>query len=214
MFLDRDGTINREVHHLRRIDDFELLDGAAEAIRLLNERQLRVVVVTNQAAIGRGLLSEEGLDDIHATMHEQLGLHGAHVDSIYYCPHHPTKGVGDYRVDCECRKPRTGSLRRAAQELGLDLTQSFIVGDKRSDLEAGRAAGCRTVLVRTGYGREAEVEVCRKLASRSLKTITTPSPEVRSTDRALPPNETNGALADHVADNILEAAQWILAQLT
>ncbi len=192
VFLDRDGTINREVHHLHRSEHMELLDGAARAIRHLNEAGVRVVVVTNQSTVARGLLTESGLDGIHAAMRAQLEAHGAYVDAIYACPHHPTEGVGAYRIECGCRKPRTGTLERAARDLNLDLGCAFMVGDKRSDLEAGRAAGCRTVLVRTGYGSAEETQLRTALHARSEQP-TTP-------------------LADHVADNLLEAVQWILAQ--
>ncbi len=182
VFLDRDGTINREVHHLRRVEELELLHGAAAAIRTLNRAGLKVIVVTNQAAVARGLLSEEKLAEIHRVLQGMLAREGAFVDAIYYCPHHPTAGLGSYRQACTCRKPNPGALLLAARELGIDLERSFLVGDKMSDLEAGRAAGCRTVLVRTGYGRLTE-----------------------TTAAAAP------ARPDHVATNLLEATEWILA---
>lgn len=209
VFLDRDGTINREVHHLNRVEDFELLDGAAQAIRLLNEAGVRVVVVTNQAAVGRGLLSERGLNDIHASMEQQLHEHGAHVDSIYSCPHHPTAGIGVYGVECTCRKPRPGSLERAARELGLDLERSFIVGDKQSDLDAGASVGCKTVLVRTGYGREVEEQFEHSTTTESHDAVS-----ASSNKTAVKPARNDGRLADHIANNLLEAAQWILAEIT
>jgi D-glycero-D-manno-heptose 1,7-bisphosphate phosphatase len=214
VFLDRDGTINREVHHLRRVDQFELLDRAAEAIRLLNESGMRVVVVTNQAAIARGLLSVDGLDEIHTAMHTLLGRHGARVDAIYYCPHHPTEGVGAYRTECSCRKPRPGALKRAAHELQLDLENSFFVGDKRSDLEAGRAAGCGTILVRTGYGRATEAQLQEALQPRRAETQTVSAARGRPTEHNPSPSRTYHGLVDHVAENLLEAAQWILARNT
>jgi len=182
IFLDRDGTINREVHHLRRIDELELLRGSAEAIRLFNRAGLKVIVVTNQAGIARGLLSEERLDEIHRSLRAMLAREGAYVDAIYYCPHHPTEGFGRYRLDCVCRKPRPGALHRAADELGLNLSRSCFVGDKSSDIEAGRAAGCRTILVRTGYGMATEAVL-----------------------------QASKRRPDHVAVDLLEAAHWILA---
>lgn len=211
VFLDRDGTINREVHHLRRVDQLELLDGAAEAIRLLNEHGARVVVVTNQAAIGRGLLNEAGLDDIHAALDAVLAQHGARIDAVYSCPHHPTEAIGAYRVECSCRKPRPGSLQRAALELGVELEGAFMIGDKRSDLEAGRAVGCRTILVRTGYGQDTESELRQEdviavvPAHEHANRETTEEPSRHATPLMRP-------LADHVANNLLEAVQWILAQ--
>ena len=185
VFLDRDGTINREVHHLRRVEELVLLDGAAEAIRALNHSAFKVVVVTNQAAIGCGLLSEPALASIHAALREMLARQGAHVDAIYYCPHHPTEAEAPFRVECGCRKPRPGALLRAAAELGLDLRRSFVVGDKLSDLQAGQAAGCRTVLVRTGHGCAAEAGL-----------------------------GAAGERHDHVAADLMEAVQWILTQET
>ncbi len=156
VFLDRDGTINEEVHHLSRPQQFKLIDGAAEAISLLNQAGFKVVVFTNQSAVARGALSEAGLQAIHQLMVDRLRAQGAYLDGIYWCPHHPTAGVGPYKVACHCRKPKPGMLERAARELAIDLSGSFVVGDKMSDLEAGYAAGCRNILVRTGYGLEQE----------------------------------------------------------
>lgn len=156
VFLDRDGTINEEVHHLSQPQQFKLIDGAAEAISLLNQAGFKVVVFTNQSAVARGALSEAGLQAIHQLMVDRLGAQGAYLDGIYWCPHHPTAGVGPYKVACQCRKPKPGMLERAARELAIDLSGSFVVGDKMSDLEAGYAAGCRNILVRTGYGLEQE----------------------------------------------------------
>lgn len=156
VFLDRDGTINEEVHHLSQPQQFKLIDGAAEAISLLNQAGFKVVVFTNQSVVARGALSEAGLQAIHQLMVDRLRAQGAYLDGIYWCPHHPTAGVGPYKVACQCRKPKPGMLERAARELAIDLSGSFVVGDKMSDLEAGYAAGCRNILVRTGYGLEQE----------------------------------------------------------
>lgn len=149
VFLDRDGTINEEVEYLDDPQDLRLIPGAVEAIRLLNEAGVPAIVVTNQAGVGRGYFSEARVEAIHQQLAKQLAAHGAHLDATYYCPHHPDEG-------CDCRKPNPGMLKRAAQEHDIDLGRSFAVGDKVSDLEAGRRAGCRTVLVLTGYGAEAQ----------------------------------------------------------
>lgn len=199
---------------MRRVDQLELLEGAAEAIRLLNESGVRVVVVTNQAAIGRGLLTEAGLDEIHVALDALLAQHGARVDAVYSCPHHPSEGIGAYRVDCSCRKPRPGLLQRAAFDLNVDLESAFMIGDKRSDLEAGRAVGCSTVLVRTGYGRETESELEREEPSGVVHVEervdhTTAEERAQQSRHA---TQVSRPLADHVANNLLEAAQWILAQ--
>lgn len=145
VFLDRDGTIARDVPYCRRPEDFELLPGVPEAVRLLNESGLLVVVITNQSGVGRGYFTEEALATIHQKMVTELGKHGARVDGIYYCPHHPDDG-------CDCRKPGTALFRKAADDLKIDLSQSFVIGDMPLDINAGRAIGARTVLVTTGPG--------------------------------------------------------------
>ena len=154
MFLDRDGTINVEVNYLSRPDQLELLPTVVETISMLNARRIPVVVITNQAGIARGYFPERQLEDVHRRLHQLLDEGGAKFDGVYYCPHHPTEGVGIYRVSCECRKPQPGMLIRAAGELGIDLGRSLMVGDRESDLQAGANAGCRTALVLTGYGME------------------------------------------------------------
>lgn len=154
VFLDRDGTITREVDYLRDVRQLRLLPGAAGAIARLNKAGLAVVILTNQSGIARGLLTEEGLSRIHQELERRLARHGASVDAIHYCPHHPKATVAKYRRDCDCRKPAAGLLRRAAEGLDLDLARSFVIGDRARDLAPGRSAGCRIVLVRTGYGAQ------------------------------------------------------------
>lgn len=152
VFLDRDGTIIEQVHHLRDPAEVRLLSGAGEALRVLSKDGYAVVVVTNQSAVGRGLLSEDGLAAVHAEMCRQLADHGVQLDGYYYCPIAPT---GDDRLKIEHpdRKPAPGMLFRAARELDLQLGASWMVGDALSDVMAGRNAGCAaTILVRTGYG--------------------------------------------------------------
>jgi histidinol-phosphate phosphatase family protein len=156
VFLDRDGVINELVDQLHRPEDFRLLPGAAAAIRKLNEAQLPVIVVTNQPAVARNLCTEAGLAEIHAVMEEQLRRERAYVDRILYCPHHPEKHHADgnpaYRMDCDCRKPRTGMLTRARRLHDLDLARCFLVGDTSRDTQTGRNAGCQTIIVKTGAG--------------------------------------------------------------
>lgn len=161
IFLDRDGTINKYVGFLRDIDDFELIDGVAEAIRKINESGYLAVVVTNQPVIARGEVSFEELEEIHNKMETLLGKEGAYLDAIYYCPHHPHKGyvgeVPELKVDCECRKPKPGMLLKAAEDFNIDLKNSWMVGDGENDIKAGKAAGCRTVLLNTEcdfYGQD------------------------------------------------------------
>ena len=151
VFLDRDGTINKYIGFLRKPEDLELLPGAAEAIKRINDSGYLAIVVTNQPVIARGEVTVEQLDEIHNKLETLLGQKGAYVDAIYYCPHHPDKGfpgeVPELKIDCDCRKPKPGMLLKAAEDFNIDLTQSWMIGDDERDMEAGRAAGCRTVQV-------------------------------------------------------------------
>ncbi len=144
-FLDRDGTINEEVEYLGDPDHLTLLPGAGEAIRRLNEARVPVLIVSNQAGVGRGYFTEHEVEAVHQRLVERLAEHGAHLDGIYYCPHHPDD-------NCACRKPRAGLIEQAARDHEIDLESSVVIGDKPSDLAAGQSVGCRTVLVLTGYG--------------------------------------------------------------
>lgn len=142
-FLDRDGVINQkapEDGYILRWEEFHLLPDVAEAISLLNHAGLLVVVVTNQRAVSRGLITVEGLEEIHRKMRDELASAGARIDAIYYCPH----GSDD---SCACRKPAPGMLRSAAREHGIDLASSWMVGDTDSDIVAGRSAGCKTIRI-------------------------------------------------------------------
>ncbi len=152
VFLDRDGVINEEVNYLGSPELLKLLPGAAQAVRQLNQQGIPVIVVSNQAGVARGYFSEEDVRSVHAELSNSLSGAGAHVDRYYYCPHHPTEGIGPYRVDCECRKPKPGLLLTARSDMNLDLEQSYLIGDKVSDVEAGIRAGVKSILVLTGYG--------------------------------------------------------------
>ena len=155
VFLDRDGVITQEPpHYAHKLSQLELVPGAADAIRLLNCNRFTTIVVCNQAGIAHGYYQEEDAVQFNEAMKERLVEQGAFIDVIYFCPHHPQAKIDRYRVDCSCRKPKPGMLLDAARGLHIDLKQSFMVGDKPSDIEAGKAAGCRTILVKTGYGRK------------------------------------------------------------
>lgn len=151
VFLDRDGTINKYVGFLRNIDDFELIDGVADAIKKINASGYLAIVVTNQPVIARGEVSFEQLEEIHNKMETLLGADGAYLDAIYYCPHHPHKGyegeVSELKFDCECRKPKPGMLLKAAEDINIDLRASWFIGDGENDIKAGIAAGCHTALI-------------------------------------------------------------------
>ena len=147
IFLDRDGTINKYVGFLRNIDDFELIDGAAEAIKLINQSGYLAIIVTNQPVIARGEVTWEQLNEIHRKMETLLGKEGAYVDGIYICPHHPDKGFAgvrqEYKIVCDCRKPKPGLLLKAAKDFNIDLSQSYMKGDDDRDVQAGLNAGCK-----------------------------------------------------------------------
>lgn len=154
VFLDRDGTLIRDVGYLTRIDQVEILPYVPEALKLLAEHGLRTVIVTNQSAVARGMLSEQDLRHIHQALLERLEARGGKIDALYYCPHHPTEGLGCYRIICDCRKPNPGMVRRAAEELQLDLGASYVVGDQGIDMELAARAGARGVRLNDGHGPE------------------------------------------------------------
>ena len=147
IFLDRDGTINKYVGFLRNIDDFELIDGVSEAIKLINQSGYLAIVVTNQPVIARGEVSWEELNEIHKKMATLLGKDGAYIDGVYICPHHPDKGFEgerpEYKIDCDCRKPKPGLLLQAARDFNIDLSESYMIGDSYRDVEAGGNAGMK-----------------------------------------------------------------------
>jgi histidinol-phosphate phosphatase family protein len=188
VFLDRDGTINREVTHLKSADQVELLPGSAAAIRRLNRSGTLAVVITNQPVVARGDVNFEGLERIHARLESKLGEGGAFLDGVYFCPHHPDKGfpgeVPELKGPCKCRKPEPGLIDQACRELGISRQNSWMVGDTTSDIEAGRRAGLRTVLLLSGH------------AGSDAKHAVRP---------------------DYIAPNLAEAVEWILgghAELT
>ncbi len=155
VFLDRDGVITREPpHYAHKLSQLQLLPGAAEAIRRLKENGFIIVIVSNQSGIGRGYYEEADMISFNQAMQDSLAEMGAGFDALYFCPHHPEAGQGEFLKDCECRKPKPGMLTRAAKELDIDLEWSYLVGDKVTDIEAGKRAGCATILVLTGYGAE------------------------------------------------------------
>ncbi len=153
VFLDRDGTINEQMGYINHISRFVLLPGVGQAIRKLNDRNIPVIVVTNQSGLARGYFPPALLDEVHAKMKQQLADDGARIDGLYICPHHPEAKEEKYRKTCNCRKPKTGLLEQAALDLDLDLTKSFMVGDRWSDLKCGVKAGATSILALTGYGR-------------------------------------------------------------
>jgi D-glycero-D-manno-heptose 1,7-bisphosphate phosphatase len=182
VFLDRDGTLIKDIGYLRLPGEVSFYPWSIDAVRALNRAGLRVVVTTNQSGVARGILTEPMIEEVHRHISSQIKAGGAHIDAYYYCPHHPDGELPDYRVRCDCRKPGWGMIARASADLGLDPAKSFGVGDKWIDVGAAQAAGARGILVRTGYGAMQESEQ--------------------------PPDLT----ADAVVDNLVEAVSWILRQ--
>jgi histidinol-phosphate phosphatase family protein len=152
VFMDRDGTINEEVSFLSRMEQLQLYPQSGEAIRLINAAGMKAIVVSNQSGIARGYFTEDFVRRVHDRINELLGAEGARIDGFYVCPHHPIHGQGIYKQDCDCRKPKPGMLLQAAREMNIDLARSYMVGDMLRDVQTGKNAGAKGVLVKTGYG--------------------------------------------------------------
>ncbi len=148
--MDRDGVIIEDTGYIGRVDRCRFLPGVTQAVKLLNAAGFKVIVVTNQSGVARGYFSEEAVREVNQFVTEKLAREGALIDRIYYCPHHKDGIIENYRKDCYCRKPNPGMIEQAVLDLGLDISKSFLIGDKASDIEAGRRAGCRTILLTVG----------------------------------------------------------------
>ena len=189
VFLDRDGVLIADVDHLIAPQQIRVLPRVPEALARLRAAGWRLIIATNQSVVARGWITEEQLAKIHHVLRDQLRAQGAEVDAVYYCPHHPEGRVPEYRRACACRKPNPGMLLQAAREWHLDLARSVIIGDALSDVEAGRRAGCRTVLIRTAAGRAAA-------------------------EHAEPNGGAEGPVSpDYVAADLWDGAEWILTHL-
>jgi D-glycero-D-manno-heptose 1,7-bisphosphate phosphatase len=182
--LDRDGTLLEEAGYLDRAERAVVYPWSIDAVRLLNRAGFRVVVVTNQAGVARGFFDEAFVRGFHDHLGAMFTRGGAAVDGWYYCPHHPDASVAEYRVRCECRKPSPGMLRQAARDLALDLSRSFVVGDRWLDVQLGQNVGAQGILVRTGYGATQE--------AHSRHDVT----------------------AAVIVNNLIDAAGWILCRGT
>ena len=180
VFLDRDGTLIKESGYLDRLDLLELFAWTPDAIRLLNRAGFAAVIITNQSAIGRGIIDETFLAEVHAALDARLEAGNARIDRYYFCPHHPEATLEAFRHACRCRKPGPGMIEQACRELDIDPQQSVMVGDRWLDVAAGQAAGTKTVLVRTGHGAHEAAH----------------APE--------------SARADAILNNLMEAVGWIL----
>lgn len=147
VFLDRDGTLNIEKNYLYKIEDFEFVPGITEAVKFWNDNGYLVIVVTNQSGVARGYYREEDVQKLHRYINLALSEMEAHIDAFYYCPHHPEHGIGEYKMICNCRKPKTGMIEKAISDFNIDVTQSALFGDKDSDIQAGEAMGIQSFLV-------------------------------------------------------------------
>lgn len=185
VFLDRDGTVSEEVGYVNHLSRFKLFPWTAEAIKKLNEAQIKAILVTNQAGVARGYFTEDLIGEVHNKLVNDLAKTGAYLDAIYYCPHHPSAGQPPYRANCECRKPKPGLLYKAADEHNIDLSSSFMVGDKYTDVELGQRIGVKGVMVMTGYGI-GEYEYQRQNWPQ---------------------------MPDKIAENLLTAVDWIISQV-
>lgn len=186
VFLDRDGVLIEDVHLLTRIDQLRILPGVPEALQRLASAAFHLVVITNQTVVARGLATEEDVQNVHAELNRQLERAGAPtIERFYVCPHHPSATLPAYRISCACRKPAPGMILQAAQDLHLDLSSSFTIGDRITDIHAGARAGTRTVLVQTGRHRDPLIE-----SSESLDPLVQPN---------------------RICPNLPAAAAWILS---
>lgn len=181
VFFDRDGTINVEAGYIRDLKNLKLIEGAAESIKKLKEAGFIIILVTNQSGPARNYYSEDWVNTLNNTVNNMLVENGTSLDDIYYCPHLPDGIVPEYTKDCDCRKPNIGMFLKAKEKHNIDFSQSFMVGDKATDVEAGHNAGCKSILLKTGYGE--------KVLKGEYQNI---------------PN------ADYIATDISDACNWIL----
>lgn len=154
VFLDRDGVITRDPpHYAHRVEQLRLIPKAADAIHLLNKNGFKIILISNQSGVARGYYPEKETKIFNKALEKELSKKKAHVDGFYYCPHHPEAKIKKYRLECDCRKPKPGMILRSAKDFNIDLKQSFLIGDRQSDILAGKNAGCKTIHVLTGVGR-------------------------------------------------------------
>ena len=152
IFLDRDGTINEEMGYINHPDRFKIFSFVAESIKIFNQSGFLVIIITNQSGIARGYYSETMVQNLHYRLITEMKNQGAQIDAIYYCPHHPTEGREEYRLDCDCRKPKPGLILRAVQEHNISLIDSYVIGDRYQDIVMARQLNMKAGLVLTGYG--------------------------------------------------------------
>jgi D-glycero-D-manno-heptose 1,7-bisphosphate phosphatase len=184
VFIDRDGTINEQMGYINHVSRFVMFPWSAEAIRLLNRHQYLAIVVSNQSGVARGYYPIALVEEVHDYMRLLLEKKGAFVDAIFYCPHYPRGNVPEYSIECNCRKPRTGLIETACEAFDIDMKNSYMVGDRYSDIELAIRSGLKSVLVTTGYG---------------LGDINYVFPGL-------------SFMPDHVEKDLLEATHWIIGK--
>jgi D-glycero-D-manno-heptose 1,7-bisphosphate phosphatase len=182
VFMDRDGTINEQRGYINHISRFALVPGTAEAIRLLNRHRYLAIIVSNQSGVARGYFPLQLVEDVHSHMRELLKKENAVIDGIFFCPHYRTGVVSEYTVDCDCRKPRTGLIKSACETFDIDMTNSYVIGDRCTDIELAERSNLRGILVKTGYGL-GDIEYV--LPGSPFKPV-------------------------HIAGNLLDAVRWII----
>ena len=172
IFLDRDSTINVDKEYVHRTEDFEFEKGAVKGLKILQSLGYQLIIVTGQSGIWRGYYSEEDYHKFMDHMYQQLSKHGININGEYFCLHHPEKGIEEYKIDCKCRKLKTGMLEQAVKDFDINLEESWIIGDKTDDIEMGRRAGCMTILVKTGKaGKDGNYKVSPDYEADNLEEV-------------------------------------------
>lgn len=182
VFMDRDGTINEQMGYINHISRFILIPGTAEAVRLLNRHQYLAIIVSNQSGVARGYFPLQLVEDVHSHMRELLKKEDAVIDGIFFCPHYPTGNVPEYTIACECRKPRTGLIKSACEIFDIDMANSYVIGDRYTDIELAHRANIKGILVKTGYGLG---DIEHVLPGSPFKPV-------------------------HIASDLLDAVSWII----
>lgn len=169
VFLDRDGTINKEVDNLKDISQLRLLPNVAQAIRKFSQNHFLVIMITNQPVVARGWITEKQLEKIHLVLMARLGKKGARIDAIYYCPHHPNANLKKYKKNCPDRKPNIGLINKAAKDFNISLKDSFLIGDSTTDIKTANNADIKNILVKTGYaGKDKKFDVSADYTAKDL----------------------------------------------
>ena len=184
VFIDRDGTINEQMGYINHVSRFVLIPGTAEGIRLLNRHRYLAIIVSNQSGVARGYFPMELIDRVHAHLNDLLAKEGANIDGIFFCPHYPRGIVPEYSVECDCRKPRTGLVQKACEEFDIDMKNSYVIGDRCSDIELAERSNLQGIMVRTRYG-------------------------LGDIEYVLPHKPFN---PQHIARDLLHAIRWIIEQ--